>query len=191
MGLILFLQVAAWSSAIPRLPVQTLEGSSFAIVDDLEAATDILVVGFTQKAGSNTAPWTERLQRDFTRVDGFAVYTVAVLAGVPRLFRPFALNSIRAGVPPSRRGRFLIVDGDENAWRSLAGYRLPDDPYIVVLDRTGSVLDRESGLFDEKSYQEAAARIRSAAAGQRDEWISSEYGTLKSTTSSKRQRCRR
>jgi hypothetical protein len=163
LALMLSPHVSAWSDAIPRITVHTVEGSSFILPDDLEAAVDILVVGFTQKGGSNTRPWTERLQRDFTSADGFAVYPTAVLAGVPGLFRSFALNAIRADVSPGERGRFLIVEQDKNAWRSLAGYRLPDDPYIIVLDRTGNVLARESGLFDEKSYQEAADRIRSAA----------------------------
>lgn len=158
------LQTAAWSEAFPRTTVHTLAGSSFALPDDLEAATDILVVGFTQKAGSNTRPWTERFQQDFASAEGYSVYPVAVLAGVPALFRSFALSSIRAGVPQADRGHFLIVDQDEKLWRAQVGYRLPDDPYIIVLDRTGSVLARESGLFDEKSYQDAAALIRAAAA---------------------------
>ena len=163
LALVPSLQTAVWSDAFPRITAHTLGGSIFALPDDLEAATDILVVGFTQKAGSNTRPWTERLQRDFTGREGYAVYPVAVLAGVPALFRSFVLRAIRNGVPPGERERFLIVDHDERTWRTLAGYRLPDDPYIVVLDRTGSVLARESGVFSEEGYQDAAARIRAAA----------------------------
>lgn len=164
--LMLSLQAATWSDSFPRTTVQTLTGSAFVLPDDLEAAAGILVVGFTQKAGSNTRPWVDRFEGDFTAADGFAVYPVAVIAGVPPLFRSFALGSIRSGIAPEKRQRFLIVDRDESTWRSLAGYRLPDDPYIIVLDRTGSVLARESGLFDERSYQGAAARIRSAARGK-------------------------
>jgi len=164
LALMVCLQAGAWSKLIPRATIQTLAGSSFVLPDDLEADTDILVVGFTQKAGSNTRPWTERFQQDFASAEGYSVYPVAVLAGVPALFRSFALSSIRAGVPQADRGHFLIVDQDEKLWRAQVGYRLPDDPYIIVLDRTGSVLARESGLFDEKSYQDAAALIRAAAA---------------------------
>jgi len=164
--LIVSLRTAAWSEAFPRTTVQTLSGSAFVLPDELDGPVGILVVGFTQKAGSNTKPWIERLRQDFTRADGFAVYPIAVLAGVPPLFRPFALGSIRAGVPTEERGRFLIVDHDESAWRSLAGYQLPDDPYIIVIDKTGAVLAREAGRFDEKTYQDAAAQIRSAAGGK-------------------------
>lgn len=94
---------------------------------------------------------------------GYAVYPVAVLAGVPALFRSFAVGSIRGSVAPRDRGRFLIVDQGQSIWRGLVGYRLPDDPSVILLDKAGNVLARESGPFDEKSYQDAAARIRSAA----------------------------
>jgi hypothetical protein len=80
--LMLSLQTGAWSDAIPRLTVQTLMDSSFALPD--------------------------ALQRDFTGADGFA-----------------------------------------------------DDPYIIVVDRAGTALDRESGLFDERSYPAAIAEIAS------------------------------
>jgi hypothetical protein len=164
--LAILLPTTACSEPLSRTAVQTLSGSAFVLPDDLAAAVDILVVGFTRKAGNNTGPWTERLRRDFKPEDGYAVYPVAVLAGVPGMFRSFALNSMRGSVPKAEQGRFLIVDHDESAWRDLAGYKLPDEPYIIAIDKQGNVLARASGLFDEKSYQDAAARIRDAAGGK-------------------------
>lgn len=155
-----------WSDPIPHLSVQVLTGSTLSLPDDLPAGVSILVVGFTQKAGDNTRPWAERLRKDFTRPDGFTVYSVAVLAGVPAFFRPLAVNAIRGSVSPSDRSRFLIADRDEAAWRLLVGYKLPDDPYVVTLDKAGNVLARASGLFSEQGYQEAAALIQSAAGGR-------------------------
>ena len=152
---------AAWSDSLPRVTLKTLEGSSFVVPGDLGGGTSILVVGFTRKAGANTRPWVERLRTSFHGDDGFAVYPVAVLAGVPALFRSFALNAIRAGVDPQERGSFLVVEQDETAWRTLAGPGMEDDPFIIVVDKTGSVLAREEGLFDEAKWQDLQARIRS------------------------------
>ena len=131
-------------------------------LENLAAATDILVIGFTHRAKSDTRPWSQRLQQDFTPARGFAVYPVAVLAGVPLLFRSFARARSKTESLLTERSRFLVADHDERTWRRVAGYRLPDDPYIVVLDRSGSVLLREAGLFDEQSYEKIAARIRAA-----------------------------
>jgi hypothetical protein len=103
LALLLSLQTAAWSESFPRTMVRTLAGSAFTLPDDLDTCISILMVGFTQKGGSNTKPWAEMLEMDFTRAHGFAVYPVAVLAGVPPLFRDFALNSIRSGVTPLER----------------------------------------------------------------------------------------
>jgi len=160
------LPIAVGAEAFPRTTVQNLVGSDVVLPDQLEARINILVVGFTQKAGSNTKPWTERLKKDFTRADGFAVYPVAVLAGVPPIFRGFALGSIRGSVPTADRGGFLIVNDDESAWRSVAGYQLPDDPYIIVIDKTGTVIARAAGLLDEKTYEELSTQIRSVAGGK-------------------------
>jgi len=156
--------VAGWSESIPRLSARTLSGGTVVLPDDLAAGVTILVVGFTRKAGDNTRPWVERLRRDFTPAEGFTVYSVAVIAGVPALFRPLAAGAIRGSVPPADRATFLIADQDESAWRLLAGYQAPDTPYIVAMDKSGAVLARAGGPYDEETYAEAAARIRSGAA---------------------------
>jgi hypothetical protein len=161
---------SGWPDPIPRLSVQVLTGSTLSLPDDLPAGVSILVIGFTQKAGDNTRPWAERLRRDFAPSGGFTVYSVAVLAGVPALFRPFAVSSIRDSVSPSDRSGFLVVNRDESAWRVLAGYRLPDDPYVVALDQRGDVLARASGLFSEERCRQAEALIQSAAAQRSSTW---------------------
>ena len=166
MAILLSLAATGWSDSFPRITVKTLIGSPFVLPDQMEAAVNILVVGFTQKAGTKTRLWTERLRKDFTPANGFAVYTVAVLAGVPSLFRSLALGSVRSGIPEDQRDRFLIVDRDEDLWRRLTGYRLPDDPYIVALDKAGEVLIRASGPFNDKTYDDVASAIRSAAGGK-------------------------
>jgi hypothetical protein len=161
--LMLCLHSAGWSDSFPRTRVQIITGSAFTFPDNLDAPTAILAVGFTQKAGANTKPWAQRLERGFTRADGFSVYPEALHAGVSPLFRGFALSSIRSGVTSQQSDRFLIVDHDESTWRTLAGYRMQGEPHIIVVDRAGTVLVRGRGQFDEKNYQDAAARIRSAA----------------------------
>ena len=77
-----------------------------------------------------------------------------------------ALDATRGSVPPEERRGFLVVDHDEDTWRTRTGYRLPDDPYVVVLDRAGTVLVRDRGLLNEDAYTDVAARIRSVAAGR-------------------------
>ncbi len=156
------LAASGWSDPIPHLTVQVLSGSAFTLPDDLPGGVSILVIGFTQKAGDNTKPWADRLRKDFLKADGFTVYSVAVLAGVPAFFRPLAVNSIKGSVSLSDQSTFLIVKSDENAWRTLAGYRTPDDPCVVALDKAGNVLARTSGLFNEETYREAAALIKGA-----------------------------
>ena len=100
----------AWPGSFPRIPPQTLSGSRFLIPDDLGGDVNVMVIGFTEKTGSNNRPWIERLENGFGRESGVAIYPVAVLAGVPAPFLFFALGSIRGSTAPEKRDRFLIVD---------------------------------------------------------------------------------
>jgi len=158
--------VCSWPQGAFQLTVQTLEGTRFSIPGDLSAAVNILVIGFTRKAGAAARPWTERLERDFPVSRGFAVYPVAVLAGVPALFRAFALAATRSDSAPLERSRTLVALSDEAAWKKLAGFQEPDDPCVVVLDRAGSVLVRAQGTFQEPGYEAASAAIRAAQEGK-------------------------
>ncbi len=164
-ALLLPLQTAAWPASFPQTSLQTLSGTAFQIPGSLEGRVNILVLGFTRRAGSNTGPWLEALRRDFRSADGFVIYSVAVLAGVPAPFRPVALAITRAGIPAEQRDRFLIVQDDEQTWRSMADYRLPDDPYVIVLDKAGNILYRTGGLFEETAYQKTAEEIRGGRNG--------------------------
>jgi hypothetical protein len=156
---LLFAQ-ASLSEAVPRIGAQTLSGDSLSIPNDLRGRVNILIIGFTQRAGSNNVPWTDRFERDFAADTGCAVYQVAVLASVPALFRNLVINSIRKGVPIDRRARRLITFQDEKFWQNLVGYARPDDPYLLVLDGTGQIVGRTSGLFDEKAFEQLAIAVR-------------------------------
>ena len=151
---------ALWSGTIPRLGLQTLNGDSFFIPDDLQGRVNVLIIGFSQRAGSNNKPWIDRFERDFASDKSCAIYPVAILTGVPALFRNFAVASIRKGVPADGRARFLTTFQSEKTWQSLVCYIRPDDPYLLVIGSTGNIVGHASGAFEEKAYEEMATAIR-------------------------------
>ena len=145
-----------------RLAAQTLAGAPRVIPVDLEGTVDILVIGFSQKAGTAARPWAERLSADFPASGGSAVYEVAVLAGVPAWFRPLALAATRASTAPVDRSRLLVALTDLQSWKDLAGGEAADEPCVVVIDRRGSVLARTRGDYQQGRYDEISAAIRAA-----------------------------
>ena len=148
-----------WSLPIPRLELTSLENKRFVLPVDAQASVNVLVIGFTQKAGENNKPWIDRLGRDFPPTPRCATYSVAILTGVPALFRSLALSGMRNAIPTERRSMFLSTFTDEKVWKSLVGYQEANDPYLVLLDASGQVLLQVHGLFTEARYQQVADQI--------------------------------
>jgi predicted transcriptional regulator len=90
----------------------------------------------------------------------FPEYSVAVLQDVPRLVRGMAIGGIKSSVPQNQRERILLVFQGEKDLKVAAGFDRPDDAYLVLLDREGSIRWRFHGAFTEDSLQE----LRSQAA---------------------------
>lgn len=153
-----------WAAAIPHLEVKRLDGIGFALPEGLRAKVNVLVIGFTRKAGSSNKAWIDRFEQGFRGKPDVAVFSVAVLASVPPLFRQLALNGIEKSVPDVKRGDFLVTFSDEARWKELVEYEAPDDPYILVLDGHGNELAKCHGLFSEMTYAKIEKEIIRALA---------------------------
>jgi len=155
-----FLTPVAWAEPVPHLVLSSLKHQPFVLPDDVRGVVSVLFVGFSQKAGSNAKGWTDRVEKDFPSTPGLRSYTVAVLAGVPTLFRSMVVGFIENGTPANRRGTFLVTFSDETAWKTLAGFQAPDDPYVLVLGPDSAIALKVHGLFDESLYQMITERVR-------------------------------
>lgn len=153
-----------WTATIPHLDVKRMDGTGFALPGDLRAKVNVLVIGFTRKAGTSNKAWIDRFEQGFRDEPAVAVFGVAVLASVPPLFRRLALDGVKKSVPDTKRGDFLVTFSDEEKWKELVGYEPPDNPYILVLDGRGNELARYHGLFGETAYSKIEKEIVRALA---------------------------
>ena len=127
------------------------------------SARAFVVAGLSRKAGVASEPW---LESEFEARPGFSADTVAVLASVPAPFRFLAFRGVRAAASRDARRTFLVTFSDEAAWKALADYGAPDDPYLVLLDRRGEVVANCHGPFLESAYAELAAAIVRTLSGE-------------------------
>jgi hypothetical protein len=165
-SIVLVCACLGWGAAIPHLDLERIDGAAFSLPEDLKAKANVLVIGFTRRAGANNEAWFERFAREFRAEPGFAAYGVAVLAGVPPLFRRFALDGVKKALTDENRGNFLVAFHDEARWKGLVGYESPDDPYILVLDGRGNELSRYRGPFSEAAYTGIEKEILRALANK-------------------------
>lgn len=148
---------------MPSLRVTSLDGRSL-VLPNPAAEVTVLVVGFSRKAGDGVKPWADRFERDFETEPRLVCYSVAVLSGVPPVIRPLVLGSIKNGTDSKDRSRLFTTFQDEEAWKAVVGFRLPDDPYVVIVDREGRIGATLRGSFDASLYEAAANHVRALLA---------------------------
>jgi hypothetical protein len=154
--LLLALSARAAPTRLPRIKAQTLSGKHAVLPDDAYGRVALLILGFTHSSRTATLAWTKRVGEEFATDQNFALYDVAVVQDIPRLFRGLAERGMRSDVPVAQHDRFLLLRSDEQAWKKFVGYKQPADAYLVLLDRWGGVRDQWHGPFNISEYEKLA-----------------------------------
>lgn len=143
---------AAVAAAAPMAPlrVHSLAGRRLVLPADLGRPA-LLIVGFTRESSRQTRPWAERARGD-SGLAGIAIEQVAVIAGIPRLFRGLAESQIRSAIPAALHQTFLLADEDQNGWRRLTANADEEAAAVVLIDANGRVVWRAAGALTPASY---------------------------------------
>lgn len=157
--LLVLMPQAARAAVVPHLELQHLDGTPFLLPADAIGSVTVLVVGFTQAAGTKSGPWVTRLESQFGANPSCTIHSVAILAGVPALFRGFVHAAVERNVSPSERATFLLTYHNDAEWKMLVGFSEPNNPYVVVIDRQGGIALALHGSMSDPRYGQVAAEI--------------------------------
>ncbi len=139
---------------IPAVHGTALSGDAVNLPEALKGKAGVLVLGFSQGSREAVASWGRRLAGDYRDSPAVGYYEMPVLAGAPRLLRGMITKSMKSSVPEREFGHFVPILDNEPAWRAIAHYAKPDDPYVVVVDGQGTVLWETEGAATEAAYGE-------------------------------------
>ena len=142
---------AAAADGATALPVEMLDGTRMTFPADLPARPVLLVVGFTRESSSGAEGWYRSASKDEVISGAVEVYQVFILEDVPKMFRGFAVNSIRKDVPAPLHGRFALVTEQSSEWKTLVASTDPDVPYVLLLDAKRNVVWRSDRKVDRPS----------------------------------------
>jgi hypothetical protein len=146
---------------MPKTEGQSLAGSKVVLPDAAAGKVAVLIFGFTKASKMPTGAWAKRLREDFgTRAD-FDLYQLPVLEDVPRFVRGMVISGIKKGVPENQRGHFVPILQGEAELKKFVHYNEPDDAYLVVLSRTGNVVDLSHGVPNDADYSKLRKTIDS------------------------------
>ena len=146
---------------MPRIEGESFSGRKVVLPDAAAGKVAVLIFGFTKASKVPTSAWAEKLQAEFGTRSEFELYQLPVLEDVPRLFRGMVISGIRKGVADNKRDHFVPILQGEAELKRLVHYNEADDAYLVVLDRSGNILEQSHGSPDMTNYPRLQTRIES------------------------------
>lgn len=144
----------AEAATIPTTHGTLLSGKEITIPQDLLSPVNILIVGFSQKSGDMSTAWDKKIRPTIASNSNISCYEVPNLSGAPKLVRGFIIRGIKKDTPDSVQAYFLPVFEHEEEWKIAAGFRAPDDAYILVVNRQGEILWKTHGAVSDQALKD-------------------------------------
>ncbi len=137
---------------MPRIEGENLAGGKVILPDAAKGKVAMLILGFTKASKTPTGAWARKLNAEFANRPDFVLYQVPVLEDVPRLIRGMVISGIKKGVPENLRDHFVPIVSGEAELKKLVNYKEPDDAYLVMLDRSGQIVQQQHSSSPDAAY---------------------------------------
>lgn len=145
---------------LPKIEGESFAGHHVVFPEAAAGKIAILVFGFSKASKGPTGDWAGRISKDFKSDSALVLYQLPVLEDVPRLIRGMVTSGIRKGVPEADRDRFVPILNGEAELKKLVSYKDPDDAYLVVLNRSGKIVEQVHGPFTEAAYSQLRSQLQ-------------------------------
>ncbi len=155
------------TSALPRIEGENLAGKDVVLPDASAGEVAVLIFGFSKASKNPTNAWATKLYDDLGNRSGFEIYQLPVLEDVPRFIRGMVISSMKKGVAQNRRDHFIPIVRGGDELKKLVNYREPDDAYLVLIDRSGMIVQQEHGQYDSASYSRFRGEIEASLGNQK------------------------
>jgi hypothetical protein len=141
---------------VPQVTVTTLSGRNLTFPLANAAAPTVLIVGFSNESAPLCQAWGERLVRghDLPRS---RIFAVPVVEGVPKIARGVVLSAIRKST--AAVGQDNVIPLFDRSWPPIAALSVNGQPDVIVLGRTGIILDVVAGPLDDERYHRVQAAL--------------------------------
>jgi len=154
---------AADTQEFPRISGRSLDGERYELPEDLVSRWNLIVAAFRreqQELVDEWLPWLLEQQRSRRDV---AVFELPILSSAFSPFRSFIDGGMARGVGTDEaRARTITVYTNVSKVVHALGLSGTDTIAVMLVDRSGRILARELGGYDER----AADRLRAAISGE-------------------------
>ena len=141
--------MTAPEGTFPKLIASNLEKQTFSLPEDFAGDRNLLLIAFQREQQGNVDTWLHQMKR-FEALPSFHYYELPTIDRLNPIARWFINSGMRRGIPDrNARARTITLYLDKPSFRNALN--LPDEKqiYAVLVDRSGRVLWRAQGDFDE------------------------------------------
>jgi hypothetical protein len=148
----------------PTVKATSLTNKNYQLPRDLDGELNLVIVAFKQWQQDWVDTWIPSLQGLAYQHPQLRVYEMPTMSRFNRLYRFMIDNGMRAGIPDKAvRAATLCAYIDLPPFAKalqLPGY---DSIYLFLLDRTGEILWRGQGPYDQAQLAELSATVERAS----------------------------
>ena len=146
---------------LPVLEGSYLTGKKARLPEASQGKIALLALGFTYESRHEVEKWSERFAGEFAKTPDFTFYEIPLIGGIGRIARWFIDSGMRRGTPKERHENVITVYGSVDPWKQRVGYDKPDDAYLILIDRQGTIRWLHAGPFDEPAFAQLSDIVRS------------------------------
>ena len=137
-------------------PVETanLEGRKYSLPQDFESDRNLLLIAFEREQQKNVDTWLHQSSRLEQFDPALHIYELPTIARLDAFRRWFINTGMRHGIPDrNARARTLTLYLDKDSFKHSLDIESEKQIYPMLVDRSGRVLWRSEGDFDDTKAQ--------------------------------------
>lgn len=144
----------------PIVEATSLTNKSYQLPHDLNGELNLVIVAFKQWQQDWVDTWIPSLQRLAYEHKQMRVYEMPTMSRFNALYRFMIDNGMRAGIPDKTvRAATLCAYIDISPFAQALQLPSYDTIYLFLLDRSGEILWRGQGAFDQEQLNSLAGVI--------------------------------
>lgn len=145
---------------IPATHAKTIDGSSVSFPDAASGKPLLFVVGFSHQSGTPCQAWDKRLSPLYLNDSRILYYQAADFQGVPSFLLKMILHGMKKEIPANEHSRFVLLQADEDQWKSAAKFTAANDPYILLANPTGQIVWQTHGVVTDEQLTALQAAVK-------------------------------
>lgn len=144
----------------PTVSGFNLERREYELPGDLAGQLNVLFVPFLRRQQEDVDSWVPFVSGLEAETPGLAYYELPTIYRMPALSRLFLNEGMRAGIPNRKaRERTITLYLDRAKFMRAAGIPDENQIHVLLVDRDGRILWRETGRFDDEKGRALVAAV--------------------------------